>query len=147
MELYELHIDEFGTSIVCERVSVARVFPAVARDLECLPDAARGQHDRLGVKHLEVPLLAVVCQRTHHAFPVLEECDHGTLHVDVHSLVDTVVLQGPDHLQSGAVSHVRKPRVCVPAEIALQNSAVVGAVEQGSPRLQLAHRVRRLFGV
>ena len=41
----------------------------------------------------------------------------------------------------------RQPRVAVPTEVALQNAAVLCAVEQRAPLLQLAHAVGRLLGV
>ena len=46
MELNELHIHQFGTGLVRERVTVARVFPTVTGDLESAPDAACCQHHR-----------------------------------------------------------------------------------------------------
>ncbi len=63
----------------------------------------------------------------------------GALHVKIDALVDAVILQGADHLQAGAVAHVRQARITVPAEIALQNLAVFGAIEQRAPSLQFAH--------
>ena len=58
-----------------------------------------------------------------------------------------VVLQRPDHLQAGPVAHVGEPGILVPAEVALEDPAVGGAVEQRAPRLQLADPVRRLLRV
>ena len=48
MELDELHVHQLGAGVVGERVAVAGVFPAVARDLVGAADAAGRQHDRLG---------------------------------------------------------------------------------------------------
>ena len=65
----------------------------------------------------------------------------------VDALVDAVVLQRADHLQAGAVADVRQPRIAVAAEVALQDAAVLRAVEDRAPGLQLAHAVGRLLGV
>ena len=62
-------------------------------------------------------------------------------------LVDAMILQGADQLQSGAVADVREARVAVPAEVALQDAAVGRAVEHRAPGLQLAHARRRFLGV
>ncbi len=67
--------------------------------------------------------------------------------MDVDALVDAVVLQRADHLQAGAVADVGQPRVLVAAEVALEDAAVCGAVEEGAPRFQLAHAGGRLLGV
>jgi len=69
------------------------------------------------------------------------------LHVDVDALVHRVLLEGADHLEPRAVAHVGEARVAVPAEVALADEAVLGAVEQRAPFLQLEHAVRRLHGV
>ena len=61
--------------------------------------------------------------------------------------MDALVLEGPDHLQAGAVADVGEPRVGMPAEVALEDAAVLGAVEDGAPLLQLADPVGRLLGV
>jgi hypothetical protein len=60
MELHELHVDEVGARVVGQRVSVARVLPAVARYAERLPDATRRQDDRFGPPQAKAPALAVV---------------------------------------------------------------------------------------
>ena len=44
MELDELHVNQLRTCIVGQRMPVARVLPAVARDVKCAPDAA-GRED------------------------------------------------------------------------------------------------------
>ena len=67
------------------------------------------------------------------------------MHVD--ALVHAVVLQRADHLEPGAVADVRQPRVAVTAEVALQDAAVLGAVEQRAPRLELADALGRLLRV
>ncbi len=58
-----------------------------------------------------------------------------------------MVLQRADHLQAGAIADVCETRVAVAAEVALQDAAVLGAIEDGAPGLELAHAVGRLLGV
>src|SRR5882762_1186690 len=52
------------------------------------------------------------------------------LHVDVDALVDGMVLQRANHLQSGAVAHMRQARVAMATEIALQDAAVLRTVKE-----------------
>ena len=52
-----------------------------------------------------------------------------------------VVLQGADHLQSGAIADVTQSFPGVPAEGALENFAVLGAIENGAPALQFSHSI------
>ena len=147
MELDELHVLERRTRVIGERLSIAGVLPAVAGDRVGAADAAGGEDDGLAAVQPEPAPLAVVAQRSRDPPAVGEQPQHGALHVHVHALVDAVVLQRADHLQPGAVAHVRQPRVLVPAEVALEDAAVRGAIEQRAPGLQLADPVRRLLGV
>ena len=78
---------------------------------------------------------------------VFQQCQHGAFHVNFHAEVNAVILQGPDHLKSGAVSDVRQARIPVSAEITLQDAAVFGAVEQGAPCLEFANTIRRFLCV
>ena len=61
--------------------------------------------------------------------------------------MDAVILQGADHFEAGAVARVGEPRIAMAAEVALQDAAVFGAVENGAPCFELMHAVGRLFGV
>ena len=61
--------------------------------------------------------------------------------------MDAVILQRADHFETGAVADVRQPRIAVSAEVALENPAVVGAIEQRAPCFELAHAIGRLSGV
>ena len=58
-----------------------------------------------------------------------------------------MVLQGANHLQSGAVAHVREARVTMAAEVPLENSPVLRAIEHRAPGFQLAHSIRSFFRV
>jgi len=61
--------------------------------------------------------------------------------------VDPVILQGANHFQARAVAHVRQPRIFVAAEIALEDAAVLGAVEKRAPGFQFADAIGRFLGV
>ena len=139
VELHELHVDEFGTCVVGESVTVAGVLPAVRRNAEGASDTAGGEYDRLGMKNSEATFFAVVAERATDAITVHQQLDDGALHVYVDPLVDTVVLQRADHLEPGAVADVSEARVSVTAEVALKDAAIFGAVEDGAPRFELAH--------
>ena len=101
----------------------------------------------LALEDVEAAALAVVAERAGDAVAVLEQRDDGVLHVHVDALVDAVVLQRADHLQAGAVADVGQARIAVAAEVALQDAAVLGAVEHRAPGLELAHAVGRFLGV
>jgi hypothetical protein len=61
--------------------------------------------------------------------------------------VNRVLLECADHLETGAVSHMGQARVAVAAEVALQDAAVLGAVEESTPLLELEHACRRFLRV
>ena len=111
------------------------------------PDSAGSHHHRLRLPQMEVALFPVVSAGSRNAPRVQQQAEHGALHVDLHAAVNAVVLQGADHLQAGAIANVRQPRILMPAEVSLQNAAVLGAVEECAPRLQFAHTFRRFLGV
>ncbi len=50
-----------------------------------------------------------------------------------------MVLQGPDHLEPGAIADVSEAGIAVTAEVALQDPAVLGPVEKRPPALQFQH--------
>src|SRR5262249_54118921 len=111
MELDELHVHQLRASLVGERVAVAGVLPAFARDLVGPADAAGREHDRLRAKHLESPALALVRERARYAIAVLQQTRHRALHVHVDALMNSVILQRPDHLEAGAIADVRETRI------------------------------------
>jgi hypothetical protein len=53
----------------------------------------------------------------------------------------------PDHLETGPVADVGEPRVAMPAEVALQDQTVLGAIEERAPLLELQHAIGRLLRV
>ena len=147
MELHELHVHQFGAGVVREHVAVAGVLPGVAGDLVGLAHSPGGEDDRPGAEHMEEPALPVIPERAGHPLAVLEQREHRVLHVHVDALVDAVVLKRADHLQPRAIADVREARIAVPAEVALEDAAVLGAIEEGAPGLQLAHARRRFLRV
>src|SRR5262249_50521409 len=147
MELHELHVHQLGARIVGERMPVAGVLPAVAGDLVGAADAAGGEDDRFGAEHLEAAALALVAERADHAAAVFEQPDDRALHVHVNALMNAVILEGADHLEPGPVAGVREPRIAVAAEVALEDAAVLRAIEHRAPGLELADPVGRFLGV
>ena len=101
----------------------------------------------MALKSHEPTALAPVAEGAGDAIAVLEQPLDRALHVDVDALVHRVLLQRADHLQAGAVADVRQPRIAMPAEVALQDQAVLGAVEQRAPLLELEDAIRRFLGV
>ncbi len=91
------------------------------------------------------PALPIVAEGAGDPLAILEQSQDGALHVHIDALMDAVILEGPDHLEAGTVSHVRQPGILVAAEIPLEDAAIRGAVEQRAPRLQLLHPGRRLL--
>ena len=69
------------------------------------------------------------------------------LHVHVDAAVHAVVLERADHLEAGAIAHMGEPRIAMAAEVPLQNPAVGGPIEHGTPRFELADAIGRLLGV
>ena len=61
--------------------------------------------------------------------------------------MDAVILQRADHFEAGAVAHVGQPRIAMAAEVALQDLAVLGAVEDRAPGFELADAGRGFLGV
>src|SRR5438477_9176308 len=147
MKLNELHVDEFRSGVICKSMTVTRVFPTVTRDLVSATDSAGCQHNCFGTKNFETAPLAFVSKRTDHAVAILHQRKNGVLHVHVDALVNAMILQRTDHLQTRTITHVRKLRILVATEMSLQNSAVFGAIENGAPRLKLGHAISRFLGM
>ena len=98
-------------------------------------------------KHFEAAALAIVGERARAAVAVHQQSENGVLGVNVDALMDAVILQSADHFETGAVAHVRQARIAMPAEIALQDAAVFGAVENRAPGFQFLHPRRSFLGV
>src|SRR5687767_13822339 len=70
VELNELHVHQCGPRVIGERVAVARIFPAIAIDLERAAYAARCDHDGICLKETKSPSLALVSERARDAVAV-----------------------------------------------------------------------------
>ena len=147
MELDELHVDQLRARVIRERMTVAGVLPAVARDLVGAADSAGREDDGLGAEDNETSPLAIVAERADDALSLLQQRQDRALHVHVDALVNSVILQRADHFESRAIADVREPRILMAAEVALQNAAVIRPVEDGAPRFELAHAIGRFLCV
>ena len=66
----------------------------------------------------------------------------GAFHVHADSLMHAMVLQGANELKSGSVADMGEPGIPVTPEVPLADLAFLGAVEDGTPLLELANPVR-----
>ena len=128
--------------------------------LNDLPMPPGGEDDGRGAEDDEPAGLAPVADGAADPLAVEQQVGDGQLGEDlqprlqVAGLGEVVLLQRhdlllerADELQAGAVADVREPRVLVPAEVALRDAAVGGAVEQRAVGLQLPDPLRRLLRV
>ena len=147
MKLDHLHVNKIGAGIQSHSNAIAGVLPRVGCDLPGLAPPTCGQHYRFAFKKHTFSALAPVAKGAADALAVFKEALHIAFHVDVDALVDRVLLEGPDHFETRAISYVGQARVAVPAEIALENKPFFSTVEKGAPFLQFQHSVRRLLRV
>ncbi len=147
VELDELHVHEVRPSVVGQGVAVSGALPRIAGDLERPADSAGSQDHGTGREDPERPLVPVVAKAAGAPGAVQEEARHRALAEDFDALVDAVVLEGAQHLETGAVAHVGQAGVGVAAEIALQDAAFAGPVHERAPRLELPNPVGSLLGV
>ncbi len=87
------------------------------------------------MKDSEVAAVPIVSEGADNTFSVLEEPSDGTLLIVIETLMYTVVLKRPDHLQAGTVTDVGEPRVGMTAEVSLKNLPLLGPVENRTPLL------------
>ena len=71
----------------------------------------------------------------------------GLICKSLHGKAHTVILKGPDELEARAVADVRQARIPMAAEVALEDAPVLRPIEDGAPRFELAHTVRRFLRV
>src|SRR4051794_23552923 len=107
---------------------VTGAIPAVAGDLVGLADSTGREHDCFRLENLETPALAIVAEGADDSFAFLDQGDDANLHVDIDALVNSVVLQRPDHFQTRAIADVGQPRILMSAEVSLENAAIPGAI-------------------
>ncbi len=147
MELNKFHIEQRGSGLVGQRLAVGGVLPTVAGHLEGAAHAAGREHHRFGMEHLEAPTFAIVSECTRAAISVRKQGEDSVFGVDVDPLMNAVILQGANHFETRAVAHVSQARIAVSAEVALQDSAVLGAVKDRAPGFEFVNPRRRLLGV
>ena len=147
MELDELHVDQLGAGEVRQGLAVARVLPRVRGDLVRPADAAGREDGRLGREDDRLARRPPVADGAPDAVAAGHEVGDRALHVDRDAHRDGLVLERPDHLETGPVADVGQPRMGVAAERPLEDPPVAGPVEDRAPQLQLADAVRRLLGV
>src|ERR1700744_5290698 len=61
--------------------------------------------------------------------------------------MDAVVLESTDHLKTCPVTYVSQSGIAMAAEVALQNAAIFGAVEECAPGFEFPHTIGGFFGV
>jgi hypothetical protein len=144
VELDELHVDQLRAGVVPERVAVAGALPGVRGDLPRLSGAAGGHHDRTSAEGDEASVGPPVREGAADTVAVLEQAGDDVLHVDLDAAVNRLVLEGPDQLEPGAVTHMDEPAIRVPSERALGHLAVRCPVENGAPALELLDALGRL---
>ena len=91
--------------------------------------------------------LTVVSERTCDAFAVFQQSDDCVFHEYVEPEMDSVVLQGTDHLETCTVTDMRQSRISMTAEITLENAPIGCAIEKGTPCFQFADARRSFLGV
>ena len=146
-ELDELHVDEVGAGGQGQSMTVAGVFPGVRRHLVGLADPTGGQHNGGSLEGNEAARLAPVAEGAGDPTAVLQQVDDRALHEHVDIPRHRLMLESADQLEPGPVPDVGQARVAMTTKITLQDAAVLGPVEEGSPVLQLVHPVRRFLGV
>src|SRR5437762_12445134 len=99
---------------------IAGIFPTVAGDSKSASNASGRKHDRLCFEQFKAASLALVGKSANDSFPFFEEREHRAFHVDVNPSVNSMVLQGADHLQASAISYMSQTRISVTAEITLK---------------------------
>src|SRR5437588_10251219 len=128
-------------------MSVAGVLPAVACNFVGAANAASREHDCIGTKNFEATTLALVTKRAHDAIAIFQQRKNRVFHINLDALMHAVILQGTNHFEPGAITHVRETWILMPAKISLQNPAVLCPIENRAPGLKLAHAIRRFLRV
>src|SRR5665213_2087329 len=148
VELNALHVDQLRASPQRHGVTVAGALPRVGRELPGPADAAGRDDDRLGFEGDELTCRSPVGDTPGDSTTVVvDQFQYLALHEDVGVHRDDFLLERADQFQAGAVAHVGETGVAVTTEVALEDLAILGAVEQRPPLLEFPDAVRRLLGV
>src|SRR5262249_6183184 len=137
MELHELHVEHRRARLIRQRLSVSRVFPAIAGHAKGTSDAPRSQHNGLRVKDHEASSFALIGECAHAAIAIHQQLDNGRLSMNLYPLMDAMILQRADHFQSSAITHVCQARIAMAAEVPLADLTLFCAIEDGTPRFEL----------
>ena len=114
---------ELGAGLISQADAVTGVLPAVAGDLVSSSNAAGGQDHGGCSKQLKTAPFTLVAKGADNPVAIFQESGHRKFHMDLDSLMDSMVLQGADHFQAGPIADVGQARVAVSAKVALQNPA------------------------
>src|ERR1700724_1276696 len=128
-------------------MSVAGIFPTVARDFVSASNSTSREHNRFSPKDSKAAAYALVTKSADDTVTIFQQRKDSVLHVNLDPLVNTVVLQGADHLQSSAIADMGEARIFMSAKISLQDAAVFCPIENRTPRFELAHAVGRFLCV
>ena len=129
-------------------MAVAGGLPRVRRVLPRLPDTPGGHHEGLGREDDELTTRAPVAHGgADPTVGVFQQPEDLALHEDLDTDGHGPLLQRPDQLEAGPVTHVGQPGEAVASEVTLEDPAVLRPVEQGAPPFQLVDPVGGLLGV
>src|SRR5207237_5878097 len=128
-------------------MSVAGVFPTVACDFVSAADSTGCENDRFPAKNFEATAFAFITKRANDAIAVFQQRKNRVFHINLDALMHAVILQGTNHFETGAITHVRETWILMPAKISLQNPAVLCPIENRAPGLKLAHAIGRFLRV
>src|SRR5207237_10178468 len=145
MELHELHVEQLGAGLIRHRRSVSGALPGVGGFPVHAPPTATGKNHGAAAECHEPPIAAPVAHGAAHAIAALDPRCERVLHVPLRTrCVHQLVLQRPDQLQAGAVTDVTEALPRVSAEGALHDAAVIAAIEEPAPALQLVDTLDHL---
>src|SRR5581483_1556971 len=147
MELYKFHVQQRGAGMISERMAIACVLPTVAGDFEGASDSPGGENHGLGAEQMKSSAFAVVAKCSGDSVAIFQERDDRVLHEYIEAEMDSVVLQGTNHLKASSVTDMGQPWISMSTKVSLQNSAVAGAIKKRTPRLQFADASGRFFGM
>ncbi len=154
VELVELHVLQRQSVAVDDPDAVAGESVRVGGGLEDLSEAAGGEHDGLGAEHVDLTGGQFVRHYAGGALSVLghHQVEHVELVVELHALLDAVLVQGLQDHVAGAVGGVTGAAhggftvvAGVPAEPALVDAALGGPVERETHLLEVDDRVDGLL--
>src|SRR5260370_39789833 len=128
MELHELHVHEIRAGIVGERVAITGVLPTVAGEPVRTSHSACREDDGFRLKQQEAAALAVVAESSNNTISLFKQRNDRALHVHIHSLMYSVVLNRADPFEARSIADGCETRIAVPAKVSLENISLAGSV-------------------